>query len=119
MAKFWKPLLLCLAISPVLLFIGFMSAGCGHGNYILARILFPYAGITGVFGGINNFWITSIYEIIITTLFLLQYPLYGAVLGLSNLKGRLIVALMILSALHIILAGICFIDPTGVFPLIR
>jgi hypothetical protein len=39
-------------LSPLLLWIGFISAGFGHGNYIAARLIFPFACLfTGTYVG--------------------------------------------------------------------
>ena len=40
--KFWVPMIASLIVTPVALLMGIGSAGAGHGDYLLAIILFPY-----------------------------------------------------------------------------
>ena len=64
-----------LALTPIALVIGFVSAGAGHGTYTAARVALLLAclfmgapfGMVGHFGAV----------FIITTLALIQWPLYG------------------------------------------
>ena len=53
-------------------FLGLMSAGAGHGDYFLAKILFPYTLLsTAAFDRIEPPFM----------FLLIQYPVYGVVIG--------------------------------------
>jgi hypothetical protein len=83
------PLIISLVLTPIALALGIMSAGAGHGNYFLAKILFPFT------------MLSTIYYESITFPFLLlgvvQIPVYG--LFISALRNRR-TSLMLLSLLH-------------------
>jgi len=75
------------------------SGGAGHGSYVAARMLFPFSFLlTLVEGGIGP---------IGAGLGLLQYPLYGALLGLAMASGRFQTPIALL-ALHLIAMVTCF-----------
>lgn len=102
--KFWRPLLFFLAATPVCFFLGVASAGAGHGDYALARILFPYTMLAAVV------WAGTI-STPLAALAVAQFPLYGIVLGAANVKGRLEPAAHALLAAHALFAAACFILP--------
>jgi hypothetical protein len=79
--------------------IALLSGAAGHGDYIAARALFPVPMLLTRFTG-------SIGVISLGTA-LLQFPLYGAVLGWSILRDQrsLIAALAVI---HATFATICF-----------
>jgi hypothetical protein len=56
-------------ITPVALFLGVLSGGAGHGDYVLAKILFPYTMLLAQISGT----ISPILVIIA----ILQFPAYG------------------------------------------
>lgn len=90
--KFWLPLTVALIVTPVALLLGLGSAGAGHGDYRLAMILFPYTLLsTTVFDSITPSFII---------LAIVQFPLYGIVLGYANEKGRPGSMLLVLCVLH-------------------
>ncbi len=92
--RFWIPFVIFFGLTPVMLFIGLMSAGAGHGDYFLAKILFPYTLIsTAMSDGIEPpfIWLAGF-----------QYPIYGVVMGLANVRRKLIIAGGALSVLHAI-----------------
>lgn len=60
--------------------LSFLLAGAGHGTYVPMILCFPYAmGLAALHGSI---------EIPHIALALLQFPVYGAVLGVTRFKGR-------------------------------
>ena len=98
--RFLLPLAVSLAATPILLFLGLASAGAGHGDYILAKILFPYTLLsTRVSGSI-------------TALFLgvavVQFPLYGMMLGGANVKGGFQRTLVLIGLIHALAVVACF-----------
>lgn len=78
-----------------------MSAGGGHGHYEFARVLFPFAMLLTRLTG------DSI-TLPLILLGLLQFPLYGVVIGLASTRtvGAVIVAMLIFA--HAVAAVICF-----------
>lgn len=74
--KRWWPLFLGIAVTPIVLLIGIISGGAGHGDYVLARILLPWASqLTGVW----NFhpW----HGTLVTIAAVAQCPLYGVLIA--------------------------------------
>ena len=91
--SFWRLFLVLLILTPFALLAGFASAGAGHGNYLLAKIVFPYTMLS-----------TLVFDVITAPFLVLafvQFPIYGAVLGLSNQRGVLRYALLSLSIVHL------------------
>jgi hypothetical protein len=86
------------------LFVAIISAGAGHGDYVAARILFPFSMLlTLVEGSIGTLAaITG----------LLQFPAYGALLGWSIWRESY-GAIIVVASLHVAAAVICF---AGVLP---
>ena len=102
--EFWMPVIASLAATPVFLILGLGSAGAGHGDYVLARILFPYTILSALF-------IDSIVAPFIV-LAVVQFPLYGLALGKAAQKGRLLKTLCFILVAHVAAALICFL-PIG------
>jgi hypothetical protein len=99
-SKFWIPLVVSLVLTPVFLFLGLVSGGAGHGDYVLARILFPFTMLsTRIFGSIVTPFIL---------LAIIQFPLYGLVLGTANVRRKMLVSSAGLLVLHSISAALCF-----------
>jgi hypothetical protein len=75
------------------------SSGMGHGHYVAARALFPLPMLlTRLEGQIG--WVSG-------GLALLQFPLYGALLGWSR-RRRTPGAAILLAVLHLVAAIACF-----------
>ena len=73
-------LVIALVITPVFLCAAVASAGAGHGHYLWAKILFPFTMLSArVFGSITVPFIA---------LAIVQFPLYGLILAIANVKGR-------------------------------
>ena len=81
------------------LFLAFISAGAGHGDYIAARALFPVPMLTTLAES------DSIGPVSMA-LGLGQFPLYGAFVGLFS--KRIVITVCALAALHIIAALVAF-----------
>ena len=99
--KFWLPLIWFLAATPVCLFLGVASGGAGHGDYVLARILFPFTMLAALLPG-------SITTPLVV-LAVAQYPFYGIILGAANVKRKLEHAALVLLGAHVLFAVACFI----------
>jgi hypothetical protein len=81
------------------LFIAFLSAAAGHGDYIAARALFPVPMLLTRFTGSIG--------VISLSATLIQFPLYGTALGwgVPRNERRLIAALAVI---HIASVVACF-----------
>ena len=64
-------LLIGLCITPIALLLALFSAGAGHGDYVLARLLYPIPMLTTL---LTNNTITGLSM----GLFVAQFPAYGA-----------------------------------------
>jgi hypothetical protein len=97
-STFWKPVFISLVATPICLFLGLVSTGAGHGNYLWARILFPYTMLS-----------TLIFESITVPFMLLaiiQFPLYGIALEIARRRQRFLlmsVALLVLHSLAVVI----------------
>ena len=90
---FWPPLICTLVLAPLFILIAIASAGVGHGNYFLAKMLFPYTMLS-----------TIVFDEITAPFLILgivQFPIYGLILGLMNRRRALVPALIGLSILHL------------------
>jgi hypothetical protein len=76
------------------------SAGAGHGHYVAARALFPASMLLAVVRGTSIGAASMIVA-------LLQFPLYGALLGWSVARRNYLPAAIVASA-HILAAMACF-----------
>ncbi len=71
----WLGFLVGLLLMPIAATLGVISAGAGHGNYFLAKVLFPFTMLsTFVLGSITAPFILVA---------LAQFPIYGWVVGQS------------------------------------
>jgi hypothetical protein len=80
------------------LLVAVLAAGAGHGTYLPAKILFPFAMLAGVFGRS----ITLPYVV----LALVQFPLYGLLLGAAFRSPRFVLCVIILSCAHFAVAAV-------------
>lgn len=96
-----------LLITPVAMVLAFLSAGAGHGNYVLPRLLFPYSMLLTLVTGDE---ITGP----LLTLALAQFPSYGLLLGVASLllgKPTLWITLTAIAIAHLSVAAVCFSGP--------
>ena len=97
-----KWLLIGISVVPLASAAAILSGGAGHGDYLFAKLLFPYTMLlAGLAGSIT-------YPLIGLALF--QFPLYGLAVGSFNLAK----ATACLFALHAVAALLCFftLSPT-------
>jgi hypothetical protein len=104
-SRFWIPLAVFLGVTPIVLFLGLVSAGAGHGDYLLAKILFPYTLLS-----------TAVFERIETPFMVLtvvQYPAYGVAMGIANVKRKLFSSGAALALVHTVavIAAFLFASP--------
>jgi hypothetical protein len=99
--KFIIPFVISLVATPGFLFIGLASAGAGHGNYFLAKVFFPFTMVSTVpFGSITSRFVV---------LGVLQYPLYGLLVGMANLMRKAAVVGIALAIIHTLAVVACLI----------
>jgi len=90
--RYWTPIIVSLILTPIALLLGIGSGGAGHGDYLWARVLFPYTMLSAfLFGAITVTFIL---------LAVAQFPLYGAGLGYARGGGRLARLAIILLLVH-------------------
>jgi hypothetical protein len=82
-------------------FLAVMSAGAGHGHYEMARLFFPYTMLLTRLTGDS---ITSP----LIVLALMQFPLYGAVMGAARSRFSAAFTTGLVLAFHIAAAAVCF-----------
>jgi len=104
---FWKPFVLGLIATPICLFLGIASGGAGHGNYLWARLLFPYTMLMT--------WASESLTAPAVALAILQFPLYGAALGLANQQRKLPRMGLALSVIHTLAVVAFFLFPNTNF----
>jgi hypothetical protein len=104
--KFIILLLAGIAVMPIAIVLSVASGGGGHGNYVLARIFFPFSMLLTLIPSDAR-----IAAIIIVSF--VQYPIYGFALGRSAARSNVAFArtAMLIAALHAMAVVICF---TGV-----
>jgi hypothetical protein len=80
------------------LVVAFLSTGAGHGDYGAARTLFPLPMLTTLIEGQIGAFAFG--------LALLQFPLYGAILGWAVARSNLImaVALVVMHSIAVIVS---------------
>jgi hypothetical protein len=98
--KLRVPLYLGMAVTPVFVVFAAVSGGVGHGSYLPAIILFPYwAALVIMFDSIalSVFW-----PLIALPLALVQYPLYGHVIGSVWVGRRRAFYLVGIGLIHVV-----------------
>jgi hypothetical protein len=93
-------------ITPVAVMLAIISGGAGHGHYEFARLFFPYTMLLTRFVGDT---ITGP----LIGLALAQFPLYGAVIGITRSKPSAAVAGVLLLVAHTVAVVLCL---SGVIP---
>ena len=77
---FWLPIAISLVAAPLALGFGFLSAGAGEGNYLFAKLLFPYTMLSTVRSELITLpWLAVA---------VIQFPFYGFALAVSRLVAR-------------------------------
>ena len=87
----WTPFLISLVMTPAALILAVMSAGAGHGDYFVAKLLFPYTMLsTFVFDSIT---------IPFLLLAIAQFPIYGFLLSIEK---KPFATMMLLGLIHLV-----------------
>jgi hypothetical protein len=113
--RFWIPVLVSLGLTPILFCFGVGTALEGLGSHsarhdplaILFPILFPYTTLIFHNGLVNS---NLIFVVAVFALPLIQFPVYGIILGFANAKRMLIPAGCILLVIHLLAIGFVFMN---------
>ena len=89
-------LLIGVAITPFALAAAIESGGGGHGDYLLAKLLFPYSMLLTSLTGTITYTLMGIA--------IIQFPLYSLALGSFNATRTAISVLV----LHAVASSLCF-----------
>ena len=95
-------------LTPVCLLLAIGSAGAGHGDYLYAKLLYPYMMLASLL--FDSFAIPFI------LLAVPQFPLYGALCGLAAAKGRGLIAGLAIIIMHALAVALCFLLLSEIFP---
>jgi hypothetical protein len=93
------------------LLLGFLSAGGGHGDYLWARVFFPYSigllPMLMLYGGPPDPRLVSLLFYLLPCV---QFPIYGVLIGMfaSTLKKAAALA-AIIGIVHVIAVAACFV----------
>ena len=92
-----------LVLAPDLLYLAVLSAGGGHGNYLWAKVFFPFTMLsTSIFGSITPLFLAVA---------VVQIPVYGLILGVFAKSGPLLLASSWILVVHIFAVVACFLLP--------
>ena len=96
-------MIIFLIATPICLFLAVASSGGGHGNYFWAKVLFPFTMLSAS--------LTGAIDIPFIILAVVQYPLYGVILGLASKRGwfKRVAAQVIIA--HVLAAAVCVLVP--------
>ena len=86
-------------VTIVAAFVALQAIGIGHGSYIPAALLFPFALLTA--------FVVHHTDWLLMTVALSQFPIYGTFLGRAWLRDRLPRAAISVTVVHVIAALGC------------
>jgi hypothetical protein len=97
----WVLLMASLLVTPITLFLGIGSAGAGHGDYLWAKIFFPYTMLSALlFQSITDpFMVLAI----------IQFPLCGCMLAAASERKRLKPWVVGLTLVHGVSTAVCLL----------
>src|SRR6185503_10148463 len=96
--RFWMPFVVSLFITLGLALVAAASIGSGFGNYLPVILMFPFAMLITSFLDLH-FWY-------LVALALLQFPIYGAIIGKGNVTGHLARNALALLLIHSVAVGL-------------
>lgn len=105
----WVGLAIGIAFTPVALYLSMLSAGAGHGDYGLAKVLYPIPVLILMCG--------SPAFVIALPLAVVQYPLFGILLGYTCRQGRraFVAVFMLTGLIHVAALTFVFVVGADVF----
>lgn len=97
--------LTCVAIgvvlTPITAALAVISGGAGHGDYLFARLFFPYTMLLTRLTG-------DVITVPLVLLALAQFPVYGAILGAASSQPSATGIILFVVISHLVAAGLCF-----------
>ena len=94
-------------VTPIALFLAAMSGGAGHGHYVAARLCFPFT--------MASTYVFETITIPFIALAVLQFPIYGLLIGRATKEKKVRPVAWTLGALHLALVAILFVAPSQSF----
>jgi len=105
--RFWIPFVTCTCCSPLFLWLAISSGGAGHGDYGWAKVFFPYTMFFAMkFGSISP---------LLDLLAIVQFPVYGTVLGLAWVRNRFALGIAVLGLAHCVFELLCYVTASDAF----
>jgi hypothetical protein len=96
-------------LTPPTLLLALISTGGGHGNYLWAKVLFPYSMVLPTWQG-SEIGVPAIVWAGI------QYPLYGVLIGASASSPRGAAGMaVIIGIVHVIAVAVCLMGRSSYF----
>jgi hypothetical protein len=89
-------------LTPLAILIGLWSAGAGHGDYVWARIVYPVPSLA------IRLLVPELVADVSLAVGLFQFVLYGFVLDLASRSNRILVAALLVAAVHFALVASLF-----------
>ena len=99
--SFWQIFAGSIVLGVLALVVAFLFAGAGHGTYLPAKVLFTYTMLSTV----HLESISGLFLIIA----LVQYPVYGLILGWAAKTHNFRFAFGMIATLHVSGAVLCFL----------
>lgn len=96
--RFWIPFGISLFLTLAVGLVAAAAIGSGFGNYLAVMLLFPFAMLLTSFLDLHFGYLIG--------LALIQFPIYGAVLGKGNVKGRFGLTAFALILIHATAVGL-------------
>jgi hypothetical protein len=80
--------------------VALLAAGAGHGTYIPAKVIFPYTMLLAL----------AFEEVTVPLMVLavVQFPLYGLVVGMAYKWGKPLIVAFLLGLVHALAVCLCF-----------
>jgi hypothetical protein len=89
-----------MVVSIPLTLLAVASAGAGHGNYLWAKVFFPFTMLsTAVFQSITTFFLAVA---------VIQFPIYGLLIGRCARQRKALMASGVILSVHLIAIGLAF-----------
>lgn len=90
--RFWIPVTCSFFLTLGGILVASASAGSGHGNFLPVIVLFPFALLLSGALGLGSWYLV--------TLAVIQFPIYGVLLGQGGVKGHFIATALLLFFIH-------------------
>ena len=94
-----------LVATPIALLLGLFSAGAGHGNYIIATLLFPFTVLGFVLSAGPPYGDSEPKDTILIASAIIQFPIYGL---LFSIVSKRILLAIIIGLTHFVLFVVTF-----------